>query len=108
MEEARAYNSSTQTLAQHRMHLISVITPCFNEEENVREVYSRVKAVFEALGRYRYEHIFIDNASRDRTVEILREIAGGRSQCQGHRQHAQLRASPFAVSRAPGRPAVKP
>jgi glycosyltransferase involved in cell wall biosynthesis len=57
------------------MHLISVITPCFNEEENVREVYSRVKAVFEALGRYRYEHIFIDNASRDRTVDILREIA---------------------------------
>src|SRR5436853_7642371 len=65
----------TSILAQNRMHLISVITPCFNEEENVREVYARVKAVVEELGRYRYEHIFIDNASRDRTVEILREIA---------------------------------
>ncbi len=57
------------------MKFISVVTPCFNEEENVRELYRRVKAVFETLGRYRYEHIFIDNASRDRTVEILKEIA---------------------------------
>ncbi len=57
------------------MRFISVITPCYDEEENVREVYSRVKAVFEGLPRYRYEQIFIDNASRDRTVEILREIA---------------------------------
>lgn len=57
------------------MKLISVVTPCFNEEENVREVYERVKQVLEPLAQYRYEHIFIDNASRDRTVEILREIA---------------------------------
>ena len=44
-------NSSTQTLAQHRMHLISVITPCFNEAENVRELYTRVRRAFEALPR---------------------------------------------------------
>ena len=56
------------------MKFISVVTPCFDEEENVRELYQRVKEVFEALGRYRYEHIFIDNASRDRTVEVLKEI----------------------------------
>jgi glycosyltransferase involved in cell wall biosynthesis len=34
-----------------------------------------VRRVFSEIGRYRYEHIFIDNASRDRTVPILREIA---------------------------------
>jgi glycosyltransferase involved in cell wall biosynthesis len=55
--------------------LISVVTPCYNEEANVREVYSRVKAVFEADAHHRYEHIFIDNASRDNTLPILREIA---------------------------------
>ena len=57
------------------MALISVVTPCYNEEENVREVYAQVKHVFDDLGNYAYEHIFIDNASKDKTVAILREIA---------------------------------
>src|SRR5689334_8216511 len=57
------------------MQLISIVTPCYNEEENVEELYRQVKAVFDALGCYRYEHIFIDNASRDRTVAILKGIA---------------------------------
>src|SRR5271170_7297942 len=55
--------------------LISVVCGCYNEEGNVRECYERVRKVFADIGRYRYEHIFIDNASRDRTVFILREIA---------------------------------
>jgi glycosyltransferase involved in cell wall biosynthesis len=55
--------------------LISVVSGCFNEEENVRECYEQVKKVFRDLGRYRYEHIFIDNCSKDKTVAILREIA---------------------------------
>jgi glycosyltransferase involved in cell wall biosynthesis len=54
---------------------ISIVTACYNEEENVREVYARVKQVFEALPQYAYEHLFIDNASTDRTVPILKEIA---------------------------------
>lgn len=55
---------------------ISILTPCFNEEGNVEELYKQVKAQFEALkARYDYEHIFIDNASEDRTVEILKGIA---------------------------------
>jgi len=57
------------------MKLISVVTPCFNEEENVDELYQQVKAVFSQLPHYRYEHIFIDNASTDKTVSILRSIA---------------------------------
>jgi glycosyltransferase involved in cell wall biosynthesis len=57
------------------MKTISVITPCYNEELNVRELYERVRAVMIALGRYRYEHIFIDNASRDNTLGILKQIA---------------------------------
>ncbi|MDI9571062.1 MAG: glycosyltransferase family 2 protein [Pseudomonadota bacterium] len=55
--------------------LITIVTPCFNEEENVREVYQQVKDVFAQIPAYRYEHIFIDNASTDRTASILREIA---------------------------------
>jgi len=55
--------------------LISVISGCYNEEGNVRECYEQVKKVFQEIGRYRYEHLFIDNASKDNTVAILREIA---------------------------------
>ncbi len=55
--------------------LISLVTPCFNEADNVREVYQQVKDVFAQIPAYRYEHIFIDNASTDKTVSILREIA---------------------------------
>ena len=57
------------------MKTISVVTPCFNEEGNVREVYERVRTLMLGLGRYRYEHIFIDNASRDTTFTVLIEIA---------------------------------
>lgn len=55
--------------------LISIVTACYNEEENVRELYERVKKVMSSLNEYIYEHIFIDNASKDRTVDILRQIA---------------------------------
>lgn len=58
------------------MKTISVVTPCYNEEANVREVYERVRAVMAGLGPYRYEHIFIDNSSRDGTLAILKQIAG--------------------------------
>jgi polyisoprenyl-phosphate glycosyltransferase len=57
------------------LKLISVVTGCFNEEENVEELYERVKAQFQQLGRYRYEHIFIDNCSTDGTVAVLKRIA---------------------------------
>lgn len=57
------------------MKRISIITPCYNEEENVELVYKEVKKVFDNLNGYTYEHIFIDNASKDRTVSILKEIA---------------------------------
>ena len=55
---------------------ISVISPCFNEELNVKECYKAVNAVFkEYLSDYDYEHIFTDNSSNDNTVNILRKIA---------------------------------
>jgi len=57
------------------MKLISVVSGCYNEQDNIRECYEQVRKVFAEIGRYRYEHIFIDNASRDNTRTILREIA---------------------------------
>lgn len=58
------------------MKLISIVTPCYNEELNVEEVYSQVKDLFKTkLKNYKYEHIFIDNASTDATVSILKKLA---------------------------------
>jgi glycosyltransferase involved in cell wall biosynthesis len=54
---------------------ISIITPCYNEELNVRECYERTRAAVASLGNYRYEHIFIDNASSDNTLGVLKALA---------------------------------
>jgi len=55
--------------------LISIVTPCYNEEANVTELCLTIKHIFASLPQYRYEHIFIDNASTDRTILILKELA---------------------------------
>jgi glycosyltransferase involved in cell wall biosynthesis len=60
-----------------RRKRITVLTPTYNEEENVLELYEAVKAVFKDLDGYEDQHVFIDNASRDRTAAVLKEIARG-------------------------------
>jgi glycosyltransferase involved in cell wall biosynthesis len=52
------------------------VTPCYNEEGNVEDLYTQVKSTLSGLPDYCYEHIFIDNASTDKTVMILRQLAG--------------------------------
>ena len=55
---------------------ISIVTPCYNEEENVRDCYDAIKAIFDKhLPEYRREHLFCDNASTDSTPAILKELA---------------------------------
>lgn len=57
------------------MKTISVVTPCYNEEDNVQECVNVIKNVFAAYANYEYEHIFIDNASTDNTLTSLKTIA---------------------------------
>jgi glycosyltransferase involved in cell wall biosynthesis len=58
------------------MKKISIITPCFNEAENVKECFETVRQVMqEMLPNYEYEHIFADNSSTDNSWEVLKEIA---------------------------------
>jgi glycosyltransferase involved in cell wall biosynthesis len=57
------------------MKLISVVTPCYNEAENIRNLHARIRDAFARLPGYGYEHICIDNASSDGTIAILRELA---------------------------------
>ena len=51
--------------------LVSIVTPCYNEESNLAELISRIRSVMATLG-VDYEHIVIDNASTDSSMQILR------------------------------------
>ena len=58
------------------MKTISIITPCYNEEDAVAICHETVKKIFEQqLPDYKREHIFCDNCSTDKTVAKLKEIA---------------------------------
>ena len=54
---------------------ISIVTNCFNEEQNIFNLYQTVKEMLATVSWVSYEHIFIDNASTDNTQNILRELA---------------------------------
>ena len=59
-----------------RKKVISIVTPCFNEEGNVTPCYLAIKQLFEGpLAKYDYEHVFCDNASSDNTVLLLKGLA---------------------------------
>ena len=55
--------------------LLSIVTPCYNEQDNVDELYKRIKEAIAPLTNYQFELIFIDNNSTDDTVEKLRKLA---------------------------------
>jgi dolichol-phosphate mannosyltransferase len=55
--------------------MISIISPCYNEVENIEEIYQRVKAVMSQYPQYEFEYLFIDNASTDGTDLKLKMLA---------------------------------
>jgi len=57
------------------MKHISVVSSCYNEEGNVREIYERVKKVFTSFSGYTFDYIFIDNNSTDNTRAVLKQMA---------------------------------
>ena len=85
---------------------ISIVTPCYNEEKNVEELYFQVKKIFNnILPQYQYEHIFIDNDSKDNTVEILKKIAKKDKNIKiivNSRNFGQLRSPVYAILQAKG------
>jgi polyisoprenyl-phosphate glycosyltransferase len=54
--------------------LVSVVTACYNEQDNVEPLYQRIRDQFARLPQYSYEHIFIDNASTDATVQRVKAV----------------------------------
>jgi polyisoprenyl-phosphate glycosyltransferase len=64
------------------MKHIAVVTPVFNENDNIEELLFAVKSVFKKIGKYNYTHLFIDNSSTDGSEELLIKLC---------REHINLR-----------------
>ena len=59
------------------MKTISIVIPCYNEEENVIPISEAVIEEMKKLPQYDYEIIFIDNDSQDKTRELIRALCAG-------------------------------
>lgn len=58
------------------MKKVSIVTPSFNEKENIEKLIEAVRNIFfNELKNYEFEHIIIDNKSTDGTIEILKDLA---------------------------------
>lgn len=57
------------------MKKISLVSGCYNEEENLEELFRRVWAVIEKFPQYEWEYVIIDNCSTDGTAAVLRKAA---------------------------------
>jgi polyisoprenyl-phosphate glycosyltransferase len=85
--------------------LISIVSGCFNETENIEEFISRVRAAVEKLPGYSYEIIIIDNASSDGTQAILARLAADESRLKvilNARNFGAVRSGYHALMQAKG------
>ena len=54
---------------------ISIVTPTYNEDQNIEKLIFEIKKIMNSLqSKYDYEHIVIDNSSKDNTINILKKI----------------------------------
>ncbi len=77
---AIAHISYRKQPTRQKLHMqfdkkISVIAPCYNEEQVIQTTYLRLKSVFTENGFQDYEFVFINDGSKDRTLQILSDIA---------------------------------
>ena len=78
------------------MKKISIVSPCYNEEENLPELYRRIKDVMSAHPEYDYEIIWADNASTDCSRTLIRKMCD-----EDKRLKAILNAGNFGQIRSP-------
>lgn len=57
------------------MKKITVIVPCYNEEEALRYYYQEMARVMTLMNTYDFELLFINDGSRDQTLDIIKELA---------------------------------
>ena len=57
------------------MEKISVVVSCYNEEESIPLFYNEIKKVMEIMKEFQFEVLFVDDGSKDRTLEVAKELA---------------------------------
>lgn len=55
--------------------LISLIIPCYNEEETLKILYANLNSTAQIMKEYDFEFIFINDGSKDNTLSILKKLA---------------------------------
>lgn len=87
------------------MKLISIVTPCFNESENISELYERIKNVINNEKNYAFEIIFIDNSSTDNSVSLIKDIISNDSRVRlivNTRNFGHIRSPYYGILSANG------
>lgn len=54
------------------MKKISIIVPAYNEEESLPMLFSRVTALIDSIPDYKFEVLFVDDGSKDKTLELIK------------------------------------
>ena len=57
------------------MKLISIVVPCYNEEETVEIFYRETEKINQMLQGYLFEYIFVNDGSKDGTLNKLRVLS---------------------------------
>ena len=83
---------------------ISIVTPTFNEEENISKLCEAISKEMETL-EYDYEHIIIDNFSNDKTTDIIKKIAQEDKRVKlivNSRNFGHIRSSQYGILQSSG------
>lgn len=64
------------------MRMLSVIVPCYNEEEVFEMAHSRLSQVMQDLSNYKYEIIFVNDGSQDQTLVLMQEACKKDARCK--------------------------
>ncbi len=84
---------------------ITVLTPCYNEVENVELLFKEVQQAMKTLKGITYSHLFIDNASTDGTRDKLRELASKHKHIKvilNNRNFGHIRSPWYGLMQAQG------
>lgn len=87
------------------MKHITIVTPCYNEEANIEEIYRQARKVMAQVPDVSYQHLFIDNCSLDRTPQMLREMAASDPSVKvifNARNFGHIRSPYYGLMQAPG------
>lgn len=75
IEKNTNQNNSENNKQDTKMDVVSIVVPCYNEQESLPYFYKEICEVFKELDGVNWEVVFVDDGSKDRTLEIIREIS---------------------------------